>query len=172
MGFIRPEVQQSIFRCRETIAGFLVAYLGLHWALNGVGFISIIGIVLTMIGGLFLYAGLQCARFRSKTESQGEGVVQVDERRVTYFGPNNGGSIAVSELVRIEIFPTEECSEWVLHDSQDTLLRIPTDAVGAEYLFDVFGGLDGMHVENMLHDLKFGTVQHSVVWQSSALRVH
>lgn len=171
MELVRPEVKEAVWRFRDTIIGVAVSLLGLYWAINGVGFMSILGTSLAVAGALLVFAGIQRGRFRAG--SGGTGVVHVLEGQVTYYGPVEGGSIVISDLDRVELNPQAKPSgEWVLYDPSTTPLRIPTDAEGADALFDVFAALDGIKTENMLTMLQAKPDQQVVVWQSQAKTLH
>jgi len=168
---MRPEVKEGLLRWREALVGSAVSIFGIYWAANGLGFISAIGTVLAIAGALLVFAGIQRARFRVGTG--GSGVVYVDEGQVSYFGPVSGGSLAVADLQQIEFDPTvKPHAEWVLHDHANVLLRIPTNAEGADALFDVFSGLEGLHTEKMLSGLRNDHGKRVVIWQSKVVALH
>lgn len=171
MGFVRPEVVREIKRFRDAIAGVGVSVLGLYWAIANIGFMSIVGSSLVVAGALLVFAGIQRGRFRSG--SGGAGIVHVDEGQVTYFGPQEGGSIVISDLKMVELFPSNfGAAEWVLYDPGTEPLHIPTNAEGAEALFDVFSNLDGIQTEKMLAALKSRRKKQVVVWQSKHFALH
>jgi chemotaxis response regulator CheB len=74
----------------------------------------------------------------------------VDERRILYMGPTHGGAIAIDELQQLSLRRMEDGSAaWVLVDGT-TLLVIPTEARGAEALFDAFTALPGLSAHAIL----------------------
>lgn len=171
MEFLRPEVKEGIWRWREALVGFSVSMLGLFWAINSIGFMSIVGTSLAIAGALLVFAGIQRARFR--VGSGGTGVVYVDEGQVTYYGPIDGGTVSVADLTLVELDPNSKpFSEWILHDPGSAPLRIPTNAEGAEALFDVFSGLDGLHTEKMLTELNNAPESQVIIWQSKIVALH
>ena len=171
MELVRPEVKDTIWRWREALIGFVVSMFGLYWALNGIGIVSIIGTSLTVAGALLIFAGIQRARFRIGTG--GIGVVYIDEGQVTYYGPVDGGSVTISDLVRVDLDPSKKNnSEWILHDPHTAPLRIPTNAEGAEHLFDVFAGLEGIETEQMLTELQKSPDREVVIWQAKVVALH
>ncbi len=171
MEIIRPEIQQAINRFRDAIAGVGVSVLGLYWALGSTGGLAIIGTSMAIAGALLVFAGIQRGRFR--TGAGGPGVVLVDEGQITYYGPIEGGSAVISELNRVELDPGAAASpEWVLHQFGAGPLRIPTNAEGAEALFDVFSALDGLETEKMLAALE-KTRDHQVeIWRAGRATSH
>ncbi len=77
------------------------------------------------------------------------GVVQLDEGRLTYFGPLSGGSVVVREIVSVGIDPRHRPAHWVLDDAEGRLF-IPVDAEGVDALFDVFALLPGFDLGAVL----------------------
>jgi hypothetical protein len=63
-------------------------------------------------------------------------------------------------------------AEWILHDPVNGELRIPTNAKGADALFDVFASLSGMQTEKMLAVLKTRRRKHVVIWQADRAALH
>jgi len=171
MNFIRPELLQAFIRFRDAIAGVAVSLLGFYWAIGSSGALAIVGTSLAVAGALLVFAGIQRGRFR--TGAGGSGVVLVDEGQVTYYGPIEGGSAVIAELIRVELDPGAENSpEWILHQPGAGPLRIPTNAEGADALFDVFSGLDGLETEKMLAALE-NTRQNQVeIWRSGSTTLH
>jgi len=171
MAFVRPEVKQGFSRFRDALIGVAVSLVGLFLAIASVGFMSIVGTSLAVAGALLVFAGIQRGRFR--TSAGGAGVVLVDEGQVTYFGPLEGGSVVISDLDKVELLPkSRKISEWVLYDPGTDPLHIPTNAEGAEALFDVFSGLEGLQVEKMLAALEARRKKQVVIWQSSQVALH
>jgi hypothetical protein len=171
MEFVRPEVSTAIWRFRDAMMGAAVSFFGLYWAINGIGFLKIVGTSLAVAGALLIFAGIQRGRFRAS--SGGAGIVHVVEGQVTYFGPVEGGSIVIANLDRVELDPLAgPVGEWVLYDPTMAPLRIPTNAEGTEALFDVFSSLNGLQTEQMLATLNSKPNEQVVIWQSKAVALH
>jgi hypothetical protein len=171
MRFIRPEVKEAIWRCREAVTGVFVSILGMYWAIGATGLLQMVGTSLAVAGALLFFAGIQRARFR--TGNGGAGVVHVMEGQVAYYGPYDGGAMSVADLTKVELDPTAKpSSQWVLHDPHSPPLRIPTDAEGAESLFDVFASLDGIQTERMLSELTGQPDRQVVIWQARVPALH
>jgi hypothetical protein len=170
MSFIRPELARKLNRWRETLAGLGAAALGFVWFSTAIGLLWVFGIVLMVGGALLAVAGIQRARFRRGGE--GPGLVQVLEGQVTYFGPHDGGTVSVQDLVSVELDPGAASPAWVVTGTLGEALRIPVDAVGAEALFDVFSGLPGLQTEAMLKKLERNPAQRVTVWQRGPVLVH
>ena len=171
MNFIRPELARRLNRWRETIAGLGAAALGLVWILTADGALLLIGSVLTVGGALLIFAGIQRARFRQG--HGGPGYVEVDEAQLTYFGPTEGGTVAVGDLVRLEFDPgAHPSAEWVITATSGEAISIPVNAEGADALFDVFASLPGIETERMLSELSRRPDDRVVIWQRDQLAVH
>lgn len=164
MSFVRSEVSTGFWRWRESLAGFVVAGVGLFFAIDSLGLMQMLGFSMVVAGAVLMFAGFQRARFR--IGSGGPGVVQVDEGQVTYFGPHDGGSVAIRQLALVELDPkSRPASTWVLTEPGQPPLSIPTTAEGAELLFDVFAALDGIRTERMLAELEKEPGKRVVIWQ-------
>lgn len=171
MTFIRPEVRQMFWRWREVLIGGGIASLGLYWAVSSRGLLAMLGTVLVVGGAILIFAGLQRTRFR--IGRGGPGVVQVDERQVTYFGPLNGGSVSIDALASVELEPrSKPDAEWILTELRGQPLHIPVTAENAESLFDVFASLSGIRTENMLTQLRASPEERVTIWDVGQRRLH
>ncbi len=172
MSFVRPEARAAMLRWREVLVGLVVLLLGV-WMASGFGVLRWVGYGVFLIGALVVFTGVQRARFR--TGKGGPGVVQVDEGEVMYYGPWWGGSVALRDVSRIELAGGGDKAVWRLHQPGQAALVIPTNAEGAEALFDAFATLPGMRTGAMLHALnsRAEAGDHPVViWSSGAARLH
>ena len=131
--FIRPEAKAALMRWRETIAGGLLATLGIWWIIGPGQLMAIIGGAAVVAGIALMVIGYQRARFRSSQD--GIGSVEVDEGQVTYFGPLTGGAVALRDLTELALLRTSVTTHWRL-STRDAQLYIPVDAAGADALFD------------------------------------
>ena len=158
---IRPEVRIGIWRGREVIAALALAALGLRWGFVSFGIVQLLGWALAALGlGLAVAAG-QKVRFRP--QSDGAGVVTLDERRATYLGPLDGGVADLDQIVQLDITPAPA---WRIINRDGTHLDIPTDALGVEALFDVFTALPGMKTEYMLSLLNNPRSAQMTIWMA------
>lgn len=171
MSFIRPEVLQAAAQWREALIGGVVFALGAYLAGTSFGVMFLIGLALVAGGAGLAYAGIQRARFRRG--GSGPGIVQVVEGRVTYFGPFDGGSVALDRLEWLELDTAADGSRlWVLIEEDGQRLEIPVDARGSEALFDMFLALPGLGTERMLSMMKTPVRQRTLVWQREKRRLH
>lgn len=173
MSFIRPEVRDTLFKWREVLVGNVLLVLAVYWIVNGIGILRFVGIAVLIVSILFIVAGIQRAKFRVK--GVGAGVVQVTEKQVTYFGPLNGGALAIDDLIQLDLDPTHHPANWVLRQAGHDPIHIPVTAKGSDALFDVFGNLPNINTKNMLEQLTNQPNQPNqpvVIWQKMKPRLH
>lgn len=170
MSFIRPEIAAGVFRWREVIIMGAVIALGIYMALTGLGFMRILGAACSLIGFGLLWPALQRARFQAGRG--GLGVVDVDERRVSYFAPFGGGAISLDAVTRIEIAPDRAgFGVWRLI-APGEILTIPTSAEGTDALFDAVAGLHGADVETAIAASREAPDDTRVIWHAGPRLLH
>ncbi len=158
---IRPEVRDGFWRWREVIAALGLAALGLWWGFASFGIVQWLGWGMAALGVGLAIAAAQKVRFRP--QSDGAGVVTLDERRVTYLGPLDGGVADLDQIVQLDLTPAPA---WRIINRDETHLDIPTDALGVEALFDVFAALPGMKTEYMLSLLNNPRTAQMTIWMA------
>ena len=160
---IRPELLELARRWREALIGAGLVLLGLWWA-GGTGLMPFLGGATAVVGAALVWLSVQRERFRRRV-GQGPGVVTVDERRVTYMGPLDGGTIALGDLRRLDLDPTAYPDPvWVL-TAPDATLRVPITALGADALLDLFAALPGLRTGRMLAELEGGGSAVVAIWE-------
>jgi hypothetical protein len=167
MSFVRPEVRDGLMRWREVLVGAVTLGLGLRLVATSFGAIFIIGCGLAIIGAALIVAGVQRARFRSG--GGGAGVVDLDERRITYFGPYGGGAVSVEDLVEIGVDPSRS---WLIRDVNGTHLMIPMNAEGADALFDAFAAVPGLTPARLVEAVRSTPRQYTTIWAKPQGRLH
>jgi hypothetical protein len=151
MRLLRPEVALLLRRGRETLAGAALALAGLWLGLSSYGLTRWLALVLGLAGLALVWTGVQ--RLRFGRGGGGPGIVQVDERRLVYWGPLAGGAMDMDSLARLDLDPGGRPAHWVLTSLQGERLEVPVNAKGAEALFDLFAALPGFPTETMLQAL-------------------
>ncbi len=146
-GFLRPELRAALKRWREAVIGVGVALLG-AWSLAAGGLLAWIGVALLAAGAALVAAGVQRGRFRRA--ATGAGVVQVVEGQLAYFGPTDGGTMAIADIS--DVASRDAPPRWIIAARDGTVLTIPKDAVGAEALFDVFMAVPGLDPSTLVRD--------------------
>lgn len=171
MSFIRPEARDQLWRWREVIVGAVVVLFGAWFAVEGLGLLTMLGLVMAVLGAVLMYAGYQRSRFR--IGSGGPGVVYVEEGQIAYYGPLNGGTLDIADLQKVELNPDgEPALYWVLSGAGDGPLQIPANAEGVDALFDAFSVLRNFPTEQMLKYLNTPPAQPVVIWQKEPRRLH
>lgn len=167
MSFVRPEVSEALWRWREVLVGAAceTAGLWLVWTSYGAPFYG--GIVLALLGAAMLAAGIQRARFR--TVGEGPGVVDIDERQITYFGPFGGGAVALEDLVELGV---DSSRSWLMRDVYGRQLTIPMNAEGADVLFDAFSAIPGLGAGRLVEAIQSTPHHYTLVWRKPQDRLH
>ncbi|MCF2904739.1 hypothetical protein L0666_07050 [Octadecabacter sp. CECT 8868] len=158
---IRPEIKAGIWRWREVIFAIALALLGLRWAFASFGIVQWLGWGLAALGIALAFGAAQRVRFRP--DSDGPGVVTLDERRVTYLGPIDGGVAELDLMVQLDLTPAPA---WRLINRDGSYTDIPTNARGVEALFDFFTALPHMKTEYMLSLLERPQNAQMTVWMA------
>jgi len=165
MSFLRPEAIAALRRWRETGVAALVALLGLWWALTGLGFVRLFGVILLVTGAALGWAAVQRARFRGG--EGGVGAVEVDEGQITYLAPFGGGFAARAALTEVAIVPGGDGAPLWRFRSGMELLTVPAAAAGTEALFDVITALPGADLEAAIRASAGRVSQMVVIWRAS-----
>lgn len=163
MSFFRPEAMAAVARWREVLVAALIMALGLWIALRPGGMIVTgFGYVLIGLGAVAMVPAVRRARFI--TGGNGPGVVQIDEGRILFMGPETGGAMALDDLSVLSIRRSRGGeSAWVLADATQ-LLVIPVDASGADGLFDAFAALPGLNAGTLVSSVQSRTQGSQRLW--------
>lgn len=173
MGFVRAEVAQSVKQYQEALWGALAVCVGLAGALTG-GFITLISIPVIIAGSAIIYLGTRRARYQSARAKSpiSDGVVEVVEQELTFFSSGIGASIAMEQVVKIEIEtndqgPEREDMYWVFYQRSEPPVRIPSGAVGGDELFDALVAFPGASYEKVIEATQSTTNKRFLIWLSS-----
>lgn len=170
MSFVRSDAAMTLKRYREALIGVSVILLGLWWAWGSLGLIKWMGVALAVMGGLILWSGLRRARIHSA--QGGVGVVQIDERQVTYLAPVGGGFASLDDLRLIEIAKDRAgLSVWRFHHPGDVLV-IPARAEGAEAIFDALTALSGADIDAAIRAVNTPPADTVVIWGRAVVKLH
>ncbi|MGX9355357.1 hypothetical protein ACS3SW_09400 [Roseobacteraceae bacterium S113] len=162
MSFVREDARAALWRWREVLAGLALAGLGLWWLLRSVGLLYYVSFPVLAIAAGLLWAGVPRGRFRGT--GGGPGVVQVVERRVSYFGPLTGGIVDLEDLDSLLLDATGFPAHWVLRARGTDPLHIPVTASGAEELFDAFQTLPNLSTARLM-EAKAASDGTHIVWR-------
>lgn len=163
MSFFRPEAIAAVTRWREVIVAGVIIALGIWIALRPGGMIVTgFGYVLIGLGAVAMVPAVRRARFLRGGD--GPGVVQIDEGRILFMGPETGGAMALDDLSVLSVRRDREGnSAWVLADATQ-LLVIPIDAAGADGLFDAFAALPGLNIDRLVASVQNRTQGSTRLW--------
>ncbi len=172
---IRPEILALLKKYAEPLVGLAVFAVG-FW------FLTYVGWFWKVIGAIIIFAGLglfttSLRRITFRTDQIGPGVVEVDERQISYFSAYEGGVVSIESLARITAItndqgPWADDLHWVLEEDGGTVLTIPNSATGSSKLFDAFSALDG--VDYSMATKAMGTTQNDsyVIWSKPRAALH
>jgi hypothetical protein len=160
---------QTLRRWREpsVIAILFAASIWLLWrAIVQSSWISgAIGLAFAAAVGSILYVAYMRARISG--DSDGPGMVEIREREITYFAPENGGSVDLDMLLRIQLSTLPSNSgdrNWILWYPGGSLV-VPATADGAGALVDTFAALPNIGYEKILRAMKAETQEIFTIWQ-------
>ena len=171
MSFIRPELMARLHHWREPIgwAALLAAGALLTW--RGYArlepLLFVLGLLLAAAGLGLLRGALRRLRLSSGTLS--EGVVMIDEARIAYFGPRDGGFVDLPAVTRVEIvsrphLPPASPHAWVITAEDGTRLTIPLGAEGADRLIDALSPLPGIDFDAGIAAVQARRPGRATVW--------
>lgn len=175
MNFIRPELRAVLWRWREVGVGLGLLGLGIYWFLTSFGFLQFVGLIIGFIGVSVVLAGVQRARVTQR--SGGGGVIELDERRLTFLNAEGGLVIDLPSVSRIEIEttgqgPYEDDLFWCFYQNNGHQARIPASAVGSELLFDALASFPGADYEKVIAASGSTTENVFVIWQKDRRALH
>lgn len=165
---IRPELMARVRWMSEPLAWGAVL-LALVWVLLRM-IPTVHWLVLILPLGLTVGAAIAfwnaCMRLRLSPNGEGEGVVLIDERRIGYFGPGDGGGfVDLDALMRLEIRGAPQDKSWILYHEDGPPLVISQNAPGAEQLLDTFSALSGLGLSRFASVLEANDDLPEVLWE-------
>ena len=168
MSFIRPEAAAFLKKWREAIIAGVILLGSLQAASATYGALNAFSWVTALIGAALFIEGVRRARLPDRMG--GVGVVDVDERQITYFGPHGGGAISLNDLVRIKVRTTEKGPKgsdffWEFNDLSGQRLTVPGDAENASALFDALTVLPGAEYEAVIKASQSTKPGEFLVWE-------
>lgn len=170
MSFIRPEARAFLTKWREAIIAGVILMGSLQAASSTIGLVRGLSWATALIGAALFIEGVRRARLPER--SGGVGVVEVDERQITYLGPLGGGAISINELIRVKVRTTDlgpMASDfyWEFTDREGQRLTIPGDAENAGALFDALTVLPGADYEAVIRASSSTERADFLVWEQT-----
>ena len=170
MSFIRPDAKAFLMKWREAIIAGIILLGSLQAASSTTGAIELLSWATALIGAALFIEGVRRARLPER--SGGVGVVEVDERQITYLGPVGGGAISINDLMRVKVRTTALGPHaadfyWEFTDREGQRLTIPGNAENASALFDALTVLPGADYEAVIRASKSRDEGEHLVWTSA-----
>ena len=168
MSFIRPEMRQHIYRWREVLFAIALGLIGLWiYRTGGIVFHTIGGIIMLVAIGLGV---IGWRRVRLNFGTGGLGVVEVDERQITYLLSYGGFTLSITDITAIEIHtnalgPLSPDLFWVFKSMGQHPQSIAGNAVGAEKIYDVLANFQGVYFDRAMAATKATDAQVFVIWK-------
>ena len=149
---IRPEALELLRPWWEVALTFVLAGFGGWFIWLGGYFLGFLGALILSIA---VFWGLLARRkMKFVAFGRGVGMVEVIEGQITYFAPQEGGVIGLSDLIEIRMSERGGQRHWHLVQSNGAALSIPLSALGAERLFDAFTALPGLDSIDLVRALE------------------
>lgn len=169
MSFLRKEARAHIARWRETAIGALIVALGGYWFFTIPGLLRWFALALAAFGVVFTWMAFQRARFHRG--HGGLGVVQVNERQITYLAPVGGGFASLEALIRVEIAPDRAGFPVWRFLSPGEVLAIPVNAEGSEALFEALTALPGVDIEAAIRAANGKPSEAVLIWSKGRMQL-
>ncbi|MGB1235497.1 MAG: hypothetical protein ACPG5U_07175 [Planktomarina sp.] len=170
MSFIRPQAAATLSKARPFILAGCMASFGIYIMLTtrGAGYLA--AGVFILIAGLIAHDAYR--RIMFPKGSGGVGLVEVDERRITYLSGGGGHSISIEDLTRVEAHRNGRGRvTWVFYSDEETL-SVPANAMGNDKLFDAMVALPGLNHEQAQAAARGQGPDMFLVWQRDKRRLH
>lgn len=165
--FLRPEVRVFLARYAQALFGGAIMLFGVWWITISFGIMRGLGVAIVVAGLGLLVEGLRRARLTSKSNGSGPGIVEIDERRITWMSGHFGGSIAMDALATVDIQVTPEGEAlWVFLQTDGERLVVPASAKGAEKIVDVLSALKGLDYDAALRAMSSDEAGRFHLWRS------
>lgn len=163
MSILRPEVAETLIRWREVIVAGGVVAMGLWVGNFGGPFYLGLGVLILLVGAALGVNGVRRMRFAGS--GLAPGVVRMVEGQIAYFGPEDGGFVALDDLEELRLERRAAGRSWILLTREAAPLEIPVAAQGADILYDAFASLPGIDMGALVAALEDGGGGPRVVWR-------
>jgi hypothetical protein len=174
MSFLRPELAARLRRWREALLWAALTGFGAWLAWRGYGALAPLPFVVGLLAAAAGLGLLQAAvrRLRLSAGAMDEGVVVIDEARIAYLGPRQGGVVDLPAVVSVEIvtrphLPLDSGHAWVITTDDGTRLTIPLGARGADGLLDALTLLPGIDFDAGVAAVAGGGAGRTTVWKKA-----
>jgi len=170
MSFVRPEAISYFQNYRGFILSAMITTAGLYILISSFGTTKIVGGVFLLIGLLVGHDAYR--RFKFPDGRGGPGVLEIDERRVSYLFGGLETSISIDSLDRIELHRNVKgYVTWIFY-GPDGMLSVPGDAEGTDALFDALVALPGINYSQAEAALQGKEPDIFLIWQRDRAKLH
>jgi len=174
VNFLRPELGRWLRKWSEPLTMALVLVFGIWLYLRAeatanAGLLVVASIVIAAALALLVLA---VRRVRLHTDRRGFGVIEIQERKITYFGPDTGGAVSLDDLRRVEIVSARaagyiDVSYWQLTDQWGRTLIIPLGAEGSDAMVDSFSALAGVKYDLIIAAMASSDDAVFTIWKKT-----
>ena len=170
MSFVRPEAISYFQNYRGFILSAMIVIAGVYILASSFGTTRIAGGIILIIGLLVGHDAYR--RFKFPNGRGGRGVLEVDERRVSYLFGGIETSISMDSLDRIELHRSVKgLVTWVFY-GPDGMLSVPGDAEGTDGLFDALVALPGINYSQAEAAMQGTDPDIFLIWQRNRAKLH
>ena len=170
MSFVRPEAISYFQNYRGFILSAMIVIAGVYILASSFGTTRIAGGVILIIGLLVGHDAYR--RFKFPNGRGGQGVLEVDERRVSYLFGGIETSISMDSLDRIELHRSVKgLVTWVFY-GPDGMLSVPGDAEGTDGLFDALVALPSINYSQAEAAMQATDPDIFLIWQRNRAKLH
>lgn len=169
MSFVRPEAQASLKRYSGVLACVGLAVVLVFAMTRTQGYLPYVFGVALIIPGALGWDAVRRLRFPGR--EGGFGVVEVDERQITYLA-RHGGAISIEALTRVEAHRNARGSITWVFMADDTTLSVPAEAKGAPKLFDALTALPGVNYAQAEAAAKGEGPDLFLIWTRDRTKLH
>ncbi|MEO0343859.1 MAG: hypothetical protein AAF198_10515 [Pseudomonadota bacterium] len=148
---IRLELQKALFKSREILTyGFAsVVFCFLSFWLGQLS-LQILSVVASLAFATLAYLGWRHSILGNA--DGGQGVVEVTERAITYFGPYEGWKLSLDALEVVALssdkgIPSANNYHWVIQTIEGMFYTVPAAASGAQTLGEELAFLPGIDLQ-------------------------
>lgn len=175
MNFIRPEAQALLRKWSEVIGACVITLVGIWLIFSGQWIWQAMGVFIAGVGLVLSVSAYRRTKFTSL--AAGPGMVEVDERQISYFAPFDGGAVSIDLLARVTAVSPKagrgpDDLTWVLEEDGGATLTIPNAASGAQDLFDAFAALPDVNYSNAQKALEDQSGDSFVIWAKPRTALH
>ena len=163
---LRPERMAALRRWREALTGGALGLVALWAWVAGVGPVAWLAVPLGVASAALVWTG--AIRGQLRGPGNGPGVVDMTEGQLAYFGPLDGGVVALDRVQAIVLDTRGKPAHWIVRRDDGPALHIPVTAKGADALIDAFAALPGFRLERALHLRGPGHDGQRVIWTRPA----